>query len=88
MNSCISLDELVSVVVHPAVAVVENVTPPPQGIVTVVVAPEPLALTQAPTKSNVVTVEESVLPSSLVVIVQEPHQAGGMYGILCKFGYS
>lgn len=51
-------------------------------------AQEPLALTQAPTKSNVVTVDESVAPSSLVVIVQDPHQAGGIYGILCKFGYS
>lgn len=67
---------------------VENVFPHHQGIVTVVVAQEPLALTQAPTKSNVVTVDESVAPSSLVVIVQDPHQAGGIYGILCKFGYS
>jgi len=62
--------------------------PAPQGIVTVVVAPAPLAVTPAHTKSKVVTLVESDAHSSLVVIVDEPVQAGGIYGILCKFGYS
>jgi hypothetical protein len=65
----------VRVVVAHAVAVVVKVglPHPPHGIFIVVVAPAPLAVTQAPVKLRVVTVVERLLPSSCVVIVPPPH---------------
>ena len=64
----VSVAESATTSLCPETAIVLNTSPPPPGIVTVFVAPEPVAVTPAPTKFNVCAAVDNAEPSSCTVI--------------------